>query len=242
MPLRSARAIPSQRLQRITQPPRFRMNPRDPVIHNQLLGACIDVRRFPADRAVQNGQRFLILSERAWQISKVRRLDIALNVAKPTIRPGELLLCTRIMPDGFDEIVEIVEARLNDHLARLCRARKITHGIVDVEDKLGSERPDVRHAGVGEAGLVQRHGQPHHQSRNHGRGGHCRSPVATHERTGAIAERMPPGPDRLVVEVPAQVVCELRGRLVSARGLDIRELARGCCPRRRRAAARGAGL
>ena len=37
------------------------------------------------------------------------------------------------MLDGFDEIVEIVETCLNDHLARLGRTGKVAHGIVDVE-------------------------------------------------------------------------------------------------------------
>ena len=45
--------------------------------------------------------------------------------------------------------------------------------------------------------------------------------MPAHEGAGTIAERLRPGPDRLVLEMPSHVVCELRGRLVSPRGLGI---------------------
>src|SRR6476646_11949877 len=45
--------------------------------------------------------------------------------------------------------------------------------------------------------------------------------MATDECAGTIADRVRPGPDRLVLQMPSNVVCELRRRLVAARGLDI---------------------
>ena len=45
--------------------------------------------------------------------------------------------------------------------------------------------------------------------------------MATHECAGTIADRVRPGPDRLVLQMPSHVVCELRRRLVAARGLDL---------------------
>src|SRR5580765_7489053 len=45
--------------------------------------------------------------------------------------------------------------------------------------------------------------------------------MAPHECADTIADRLRPGPDRLVLQMPSHVVCQLRRRLVAARGLDI---------------------
>lgn len=111
----------------------------------------------------------MIQSERTWKISKVRRLDIALNIAKSAICPCQVRPRMCILLDRFGEIVEIVETCLNDHLAGLGRTGKVAHGVVDVEHERGRERSDLPDAGIRVSGFVQGRRDPHHQRCNHGR-------------------------------------------------------------------------
>jgi len=110
-----------------------------------------------------------VIPEIQREIAKVRRRDIALNIAKPAICPCQVRLCMCIVLDGLDEIVEIVETCLNDHLARLGRTGKVAHGVVDVEHERGRKRSDLPDAGIRASGFVQGRRDPHHQRCNHGR-------------------------------------------------------------------------
>ena len=190
-------------------------------MHDEVFGPRVDVVRHLPDRVVQKRQRLLILRERAGEIAEIGRVDVALDVAQPAERPGELRLRAWIAADGSGELVEVVQAGPHDHLARLGRSRQVAHRVVHVHDEGGGERTDLPEPRVGEPRLIERHGHAGGQRREDRGGRGSGAAMPADEGSRAIAERLRPRAHRQVLQMAAQIVGELRGRLVAPRRIRL---------------------
>ena len=167
----------------------------------------------------KNAARRAIAGQCAFDISEVARVQVELHLSDADIRLRELER-ERLLDAAFlREAAQVSQRFADERLTRLRRSRQRRDTVVHVEEHRAREASEVVESPLHLARVPHaEHGVADERRDDDGRG-RQRQAVAPRKARGAIDQRVRAGQHRAAVEIPLEILGQVRGRGIPPIGI-----------------------